>query len=160
MSIAENALYKDTNAKSAVLLDPDWLQALEDATIPLEYPVTYDDTPLSADLAETTLPPSKKIDEIDEIEYVRKHFTGNDEKICVIESKCINHRSRSKDNKITTGAWLACAFDNETRRCPSATQCLRDPTVKIDFKPYSQYTPLYPESPMELPMKPKPALEH
>ena len=166
LGISENALYKDTNAESAVLLDPDWLKALEEARGPRDIPETvYNPAPDDSILEDAEVarddsatngissPPSKKIDEI---EYVRKHFTGNDEsycwhisipyvvnftgndkKICVIESKCINHRG--EQNRVKDGEMLACAFDNETGSCPSATQCLRDATVKIDHQFYQRY---------------------
>lgn len=108
----------------------------------------------------------------DEIEFVRKHyigndesfcwhtstpkvvyFTGSDEKICIITSKCIN--SRGKNNKVVDGELLACAFDKEADSCPSATQCLKDPTVRINHQSYQHpFETVSP--PMEPALSPQP----
>ena len=71
-------------------------------------------------------------------------FTGSDEKICLIESKCINLFSNK--GEIDDEEMLVCAFDNVKGGCPSATQCLKDPTVKIDFVRISKTIPLYCEN--------------
>lgn len=118
-------------------LEPIPDDAVADAASPVEPAEIYD-------------PDNRKADEID---FVRKHYTGNDEshcwptstpsvvyftgsdeKICVITSKCIN--SRAKNNKVVDGEILACAFDKEADSCPSATQCLQDPTVRINYQSY------------------------
>ena len=140
-------------------ISPDNLQPIPDDA------VAEADSP--AEPVEIYHPDTRKTDEI---EYVKEHLTGNDEsycwhtstpsvvyftgsdqKICVITSKCINNRS--KNNKVVDGEILACAFNKEADSCPSATQCLKDPTVRINFHSYRNSR--YPSPSLESALSPR-----
>lgn len=144
-------LYKDIDAKSPIILD--WQereavgQLLEDEFRPDASGNIFRVIEPEEYLDDSTEIDSKPLTKAEEIEWVRKFltgnedtlcwatstpnvvsFTGSDEKICMIESKCIN--LYDKQDKISDDELFVCAFDKERRKCPSATGCLKDPTVR------------------------------
>ncbi len=146
LNLNETILYTDTNAEFPVDLSILKTPATSNPSSPSD--------PSTADLQvenerssrEITKKKNRTTAEENPVEFVKKHYTGNEEsvcwagynkkvvwftsdnqKICIMQAKCL----MIKEQEELQDVHLACKFDDETESCPSATRCLRDPDVRI-----------------------------
>ena len=130
------------------------ITSYDEPDVLISKPPQIDPAQANINSTQVDLKPSRKMDEIENVKKFLTgndeshcwhistprivYFTGSDQKICVIESKCINHGL--VNNKVVDGEILACAYNNETKSCPSATQCLKDFEASIRKWSYSQHS--------------------